>query len=275
MRFPTNLLGLAALTAVAVHPCLGQHGSILKVEVGADDNLRYNPASLEAPVGTKIEFHFFPKNHSVIESSFDNPCHPLSSDGFSSGFIPVTESPSNTTFTIIIKDTDPIWFYCAQANHCERGMVGAINAPKTGKTFQAFLDLAQKASDSTSPPSEAAGGTLGYINDGSASPGWDQTAEPLVTAPTNEVFTTAPAPTRTTRAYTTNEYKVTWTSSGHKFTTIATTTQFTTAIFGVSPTLTGEVGTSTSEAVAAFATGVPAYQFWQTGMCILAVAAML
>lgn len=121
MRFPTNLLGLAALTAVAVHPCLGQHGSILKVEVGADDNLRYNPASLEAPVGTKIEFHFFPKNHSVIESSFDNPCHPLSSDGFSSGFIPVTESPSNTTFTIIIKDTDPIWFYCAQANHCERG----------------------------------------------------------------------------------------------------------------------------------------------------------
>jgi len=31
------------------------------------------------------------------------------------------------TFTIDITTTDPIWFYCAQAMHCQAGMVGVIN----------------------------------------------------------------------------------------------------------------------------------------------------
>jgi hypothetical protein len=69
------------------------------------------------------------QNHSVIQSSFANPCHPLNS-GFFSGFVPTKDSPSGTTFTITVNDTSPIWIYCGQTveNHCQSGMVAAINA---------------------------------------------------------------------------------------------------------------------------------------------------
>ncbi len=71
------------------------------------------------------------QNHSVVQSNFADPCHPLQSGGFSSGFIPTTVSPSGALFSIVIPDTKPIWFYCAQpggGGHCQKGMVGSINA---------------------------------------------------------------------------------------------------------------------------------------------------
>lgn len=48
--------------------------------------------------------------------------------GIKSGFMPVaadaTEIP---VFTIRVNDTKPIWLYCSQATHCQKGMVMAIN----------------------------------------------------------------------------------------------------------------------------------------------------
>jgi hypothetical protein len=103
-----------------------------------------------------------PQNHSVTQSSFGNPCHPLASGGFFSGFVPTMESPSSTTFTITVNDTNPIWFYCGQTlgNHCQSGMVGAINAPTNGNTLDAFILLAKHATESTSPPFGPVGGVL-------------------------------------------------------------------------------------------------------------------
>jgi hypothetical protein len=109
-----------------------------------------------------IQFNFNPKNHSVVQSSFGDPCHPLA-NGASSGFIPTAVSPSGATFDLVVNNTDPIWFYCAQTtgNHCQSGMVGSINAPPTGeKTLAAFIDLAKKASTSTIPPNAPLGGIL-------------------------------------------------------------------------------------------------------------------
>ena len=65
-----------------------------------------------------------------------------------SGFIP-TAAPghNNQTFTIQVKDDKPIWLYCAQTTgeHCQRGMVMAINAPREGeKTLQKYLALAKE-----------------------------------------------------------------------------------------------------------------------------------
>lgn len=76
-----------------------------------------------------VEFSFFPKQHTVTQSSFDKPCVPLDG-GFSSGFIPTEQSPSGVTFEVTVKDTKPVWFYCAQTKgeHCQSGMVGSINA---------------------------------------------------------------------------------------------------------------------------------------------------
>lgn len=112
-------------------------------------------------MGTVVEFSFNPANHSVVQSNFDDPCHPLK-DGFSSGFIPTTASPSGVLFDITIKDPKPIWFYCAQTTktHCQAGMVGSINAPVSGNTLEAFIEKAKKATNSTIPPSAPIGGTV-------------------------------------------------------------------------------------------------------------------
>lgn len=40
----------------------------------------------------------------------------------------LTDRPlQNKYFLVPINNTDPIWFYCAQARHCQVGMVGVIN----------------------------------------------------------------------------------------------------------------------------------------------------
>ena len=120
MQFTNTLFGLVAVTAASVN---AQAGATIKVTVGAGGVLQYSPNNLVAAVGTAVEFDFFPKNHTVTQSSFANPCHPLSG-GFFSGFVPTKDSPSGTSFTIIVNDTKPIWFYCGQTtgNHCQSGM---------------------------------------------------------------------------------------------------------------------------------------------------------
>ncbi|KAI0342532.1 Cupredoxin [Trametopsis cervina] len=133
------------------------------VTVGANGQLAYNPPTSEAKVGDVVEFSFFPKNHTITQSSFDQPCKPLAG-GFDSGFHPVAANSTDPAppFQFIVKDTKPVWFYCRQgentpASHCQQGMVGAINAPATGNTFDAFkkeaLALGSSSSNSTSSTS--------------------------------------------------------------------------------------------------------------------------
>ncbi|KAK0636459.1 hypothetical protein B0T17DRAFT_551741 [Bombardia bombarda] len=134
----------------------------LRVDVGLGGNLTFTPSNITELARTVVEFSFNPKNHSVVQSNFANPCQPLD-QGFSSGFIPTAVSPSGALFDIVIKDnTTPIWFYCAQTNnnHCQKGMVGSINAPATGNTLQAFIDKATTAPPSTIPPQAPIGGTM-------------------------------------------------------------------------------------------------------------------
>jgi plastocyanin len=62
------------------------------VKVG-NDGLNIEPDVVRAGVGDTITFDFYPKNHSIAQSSWDKPCEPLSSDGDTkpifSGFFPV------------------------------------------------------------------------------------------------------------------------------------------------------------------------------------------
>lgn len=62
---------------------------------------------------------------------FDNPCMPVQNDpnAWFSGFMPVQNMADGgrLTYTIQVKDTNPMWYYCSQANHCQEGMVGVIN----------------------------------------------------------------------------------------------------------------------------------------------------
>lgn len=101
------------------------------VTVGNDGQLKFSPETITAKVGEQITFQFFPKNHAVAQSEFNNPCNP-SDGGIFSGFIPSAAGPANKTFTITVKDEKPIWLYCPQNQpkpHCQQGMVAVINPP--------------------------------------------------------------------------------------------------------------------------------------------------
>lgn len=103
---------------------------IAHVDVGLG-GLTYTPNNITEPPGTIVQFNFRSANHSVVQSSFDDPCHPLANGGgFSSGFVPVAQTGPGVLFDIVVPDTKPIWFYCAQTtkSHCQSGMVGSINA---------------------------------------------------------------------------------------------------------------------------------------------------
>ncbi|KAG8680666.1 hypothetical protein FRC09_018061 [Ceratobasidium sp. 395] len=137
------LLGLAAsASAQMTHT----------VVVGGPGALTYTPSCLWPAVGDKVIFEFHEKNHTATQSTFDSPCTKITDasgaqSGFASGFQPV--APGTTTgfptATFDVTDDKPKWFYCAQGNHCASGMVFAINPPREGNTFDAFMANAKNS----------------------------------------------------------------------------------------------------------------------------------
>ncbi|KAI0637403.1 Cupredoxin [Trametes polyzona] len=110
-------------------------GAVHNVTVGGPGILKYDPQFVNADPGDVVIFTFKQKNHTVTQSSLDSPCAPLQ-DGFDSGFVPVGDDV--TDFPVAqfqVRDTNPVWVYCRQANHCQQGMVFAINP---GDKFAAF-----------------------------------------------------------------------------------------------------------------------------------------
>jgi hypothetical protein len=112
-----------------------------------------------------VLFIFKQKNHTVTQSTFDSPCQRIVS-GFDSGLsvlpcdvkrsltdkacsIPVPAENVDGPFPraqFTVRDTQPVWVYCRQANHCQQGMVFGLNP---GDQFPAFK---AKAMASGSPP---------------------------------------------------------------------------------------------------------------------------
>lgn len=60
-------------------------------------------------------------------------------------------------FSVLVKDTNPIWFYCATAKHCQSGMSGVINAPASAERTLALYKEAAKSVVVTGIPISAAG----------------------------------------------------------------------------------------------------------------------
>ncbi|CAL1704120.1 unnamed protein product [Somion occarium] len=132
----------AAPAASAPADTAGHHN----VQVGAN-GLTFEPANITASVGDLVTFLFSSSTpHSVTQSTFADPCTPLTGSngtGFDSG---VT---TGTQFTINVTDASkPIWFFCKFPGHCGAGMVGSINAPSSGNTFDNFLSNAKQIGSS-------------------------------------------------------------------------------------------------------------------------------
>jgi plastocyanin len=135
-------------------PVKGAHGATHTVAVGRG-GLKFEPDNIFAEVGDIVEFHYLPKNHSVAQSSFANPCVPSGEDAFFSGFMPTADGTQNpNVFQIEVKDDKPIWFYCSQTagNHCQAGMNGVINQKvDTPNTLSAYRAKAALSGTSVSP----------------------------------------------------------------------------------------------------------------------------
>ncbi|KAH9979035.1 hypothetical protein BGW80DRAFT_1282507 [Lactifluus volemus] len=142
---------VAALFSSKVAVSASPTGKIWYVTVGnATGGTIFNPPYVNAAPGDKIDFQFNPKNHSVTQSSFQNPCTHLN-NGFDSDFHPVANASSwdLPTFWVTVNDTNPVWVYCRQAantagSHCGKGMVFAINPGAYGSnnSFALFQDAA-------------------------------------------------------------------------------------------------------------------------------------
>ncbi|PMD21368.1 hypothetical protein NA56DRAFT_540816, partial [Hyaloscypha hepaticicola] len=74
--------------------------------------------------GDVLEYHFVGDIHSAVQGDFSSPCA-QSSTGFDSG--PVTSVGTPNVFQVTVKDTNPIWFFCATPTHCQGGMAGVVN----------------------------------------------------------------------------------------------------------------------------------------------------
>ncbi|KAF2187482.1 Cupredoxin [Zopfia rhizophila CBS 207.26] len=134
------------------------------VKVGGNNGeLKFEPAVINATEGDTVTFKFWPKNHSVAQAAFANPCEPMD-NGFWSGYIPSSLNAAEESFMIEVTNTSkPIWFYCTQGKHCQQGMVGVINgqANGTGNTLQRFISAASSKQNNVAPSSTA--GTGGMI----------------------------------------------------------------------------------------------------------------
>ncbi|KAF8337031.1 uncharacterized protein EI90DRAFT_3119365 [Cantharellus anzutake] len=126
-------------------------GNIIDVVVGANGTLTFSPPFVNAQLGDEVRFTFVSKNHTVTQSTFENPCTPqLGPDGqnvtsFDTGFVPVANGSTPIQKSFNVSQSGPLWFYCRQTGHCSKGMVFAINPDTTGE--HTFANFHQKALD--------------------------------------------------------------------------------------------------------------------------------
>jgi plastocyanin len=154
--------GTTAAAAAPVPTAPANTPGHININVGAG-GLVYSPTNVAAPNGTIVTFYFPASPHSVTQSSFAKPCTYLAANGsapagFDSGIT------TGTQWSIkITNDAKPIWYFCKEAQHCGSGMVGSINAPATGNTFDAFHAAAVAIGNSE--PTQTDGGPVnGGVN---------------------------------------------------------------------------------------------------------------
>ncbi|CDO70691.1 hypothetical protein BN946_scf184798.g6 [Trametes cinnabarina] len=158
-----------------------------QIDVGAGGNFVFSPANVTASNGTLVTF-FFPDGgipHSVTQGDFSNPCQPIAAQGGQNGFDSGLQM--GTQFTLnVTNDQIPIYFFCKAPTHCGLGMVGSINAPSSGNTFDSWMQAALKVGSSektlqdngpqtggigavaTAPPSASSAAASGSSSSGSS-----------------------------------------------------------------------------------------------------------
>jgi len=168
-----------------------------QVIVGANNGLTFTPNTVKAAVGDTVQYMFATQNHTVTSGNAAAGCTP--NNNFNSGFVPAPgaagaaaagtpaagaaagtakgKKPGQKlairgensifiragtlpSFTVPVTSTQPVTVYCAQAQHCQAGMVMVINpAPAGAQSLQQYQATCAKAKTNV-PAKAVTGGTL-------------------------------------------------------------------------------------------------------------------
>ncbi|KID92372.1 extracellular serine-rich protein [Metarhizium guizhouense ARSEF 977] len=136
------------------------------IKITAQNDNTFNPNSVTAKKGDVLEFHFQPKNHSVVAGDYKYPCSPLPiGSGFFSGYIDVESGEAGKVFRVTMNNTDPMAFYSSQGDECPKGMVGMVN-PSGTETLDDYKKRAGGLARGVTPGNSPYGGDV----TGNASP---------------------------------------------------------------------------------------------------------
>jgi plastocyanin len=82
--------------------------------------LHFDPDNVVAEIGDIVEFHYLPKNHSVAQSSFAEPCKPINDQAFFSGFLPTPEGQnvsSNPSYGWLVHSALSDWLLISSLSY--------------------------------------------------------------------------------------------------------------------------------------------------------------
>lgn len=77
-------------------------GSLQTVTVAKGGSFAFSPDTLTVASGSQLVFQFDSTAHSVTQSSFDQPCQPISPAGINSGFSTTTSGPNVSNHPLIV-----------------------------------------------------------------------------------------------------------------------------------------------------------------------------
>ncbi|KZV85440.1 hypothetical protein EXIGLDRAFT_726143 [Exidia glandulosa HHB12029] len=118
------------------------------VVVGGNGTLTFSPSQVFANEGDVIAYEFQSGTHSVVQSTFDNPCTAApAANAVNSGLVTVDQALIDSgvrypTYRLgVINASEPLWIMCSVPDHCMKGMVMVVN-PSGNKTFDSFKTTA-------------------------------------------------------------------------------------------------------------------------------------
>ncbi|ATY65710.1 extracellular serine-rich [Cordyceps militaris] len=188
MKF--TLASVAALIGAAQEARAAINVQVVSVGRNPVNNvtgLKFWPEKIKAEPGSMVQFQFLAGNHTLTQSDFDHPCKPIkevnpSALGIFSAYMPVAASAAKKeipVFTVMVNDTKPMWFFCSQGPHCEKGMAMVINentSANASRSIEEYKKLAAEAApggstEGATPSAESAGTTPVGAASGSPSTG--------------------------------------------------------------------------------------------------------
>ncbi|KAF1954208.1 hypothetical protein CC80DRAFT_476508 [Byssothecium circinans] len=158
MHFSSVVFGALAQSLTA-------SAATMMVTVGQNNQFTFSPNTITAQPGDMVAFNFVTQNHSVASSTANRPCQPEQNAIFSD-FQPRSGATQNMKlfltpfrFMVPIADSNPMYIYCSQAQHCQQGMVMVINPPDNN-AVQQYANRAAKAKNNVSPRGGVSGGSV-------------------------------------------------------------------------------------------------------------------